>query len=219
MTEAEWLTSVNSEAMLAVVRDKGSDRLWRLFAVACLRTIEGRLRDERSRRALDVAERMADGKATHKEVEWAVAQAQDAAHEAEREAWTDEVRINFGWDERHEKLWQAARAARHLLACVRPEVGYDSLDDGLRLPDVIREVFGNPFRWTPIEPAWLAENDGAALKLALAIYGGHAFELLPILADALEDAGCTDDAILAHLHGPGPHVRGCWALDLILGKQ
>jgi hypothetical protein len=55
--------------------------------------------------------------------------------------------------------------------------------------------------------------------LAQGIYDERAFERLPILADALEDAGCTDAAILVHCRGPGPHVRGCWVVDLILGKQ
>jgi hypothetical protein len=56
-------------------------------------------------------------------------------------------------------------------------------------------------------------------KLAASIYEQRAFDRLPVLADALEEAGCTDADILGHLRGPGPHVRGCWAVDLILGKR
>ncbi|HZY89356.1 MAG TPA: hypothetical protein VFE78_31325 [Gemmataceae bacterium] len=64
-----------------------------------------------------------------------------------------------------------------------------------------------------------AGNDCTPSRLAQAIYNERAFDLLPVLADALEDAGCTDADILGHLRGPGPHVRGCWAVDLVLGKE
>jgi hypothetical protein len=70
-----------------------------------------------------------------------------------------------------------------------------------------------------LRPEWLAWNAGAVLRLAQAIYEEEAFDLLPFLADALEEAGCTDAAILSHLRGPGPHFRGCWVVDLVLGKE
>jgi hypothetical protein len=65
---------------------------------------------------------------------------------------------------------------------------------------------------------WLAWNAGTVTKLAQAIYDEEAFDRLPILADALEESGCTETSLLNHLRGHGTHVRGCWALDLILGK-
>jgi hypothetical protein len=81
------------------------------------------------------------------------------------------------------------------------------------------DLFGNPFRPVSVAPLWLAWNDGTVVKIAQAIYDERAFDRLPILADALEDAGCTDRAILAHCRQPGEHVRGCWVVDLILGKE
>jgi hypothetical protein len=219
MTEAEWITSVNPEEMLAVVRDKGSDRLWRLFAVACLRTIEGQLKHEWSRQALDVAERFADGAATPGELRSARVQAEAAAEHYDYEYWLDEIRVSFGSDKAHKELYDAARDAGSVLACVVDDVNGRSLPESLRLPDVIREVFGNPFRWTMIDPAWLFANDGAVRRMAEDVYARRAFEQLPILADALEDAGCTDEAVLSHLRSAGPHVRGCWAIDLILGVR
>lgn len=91
---------------------------------------------------------------------------------------------------------------------------------------ILRCIFGNPFRRTPIEPTWLTWNGGAILQLAQVILderrlpeGRLEVDRLAILADALEEAGCTDAAILTHLRGPGPHVRGCWVLDLLLGKE
>jgi hypothetical protein len=82
--------------------------------------------------------------------------------------------------------------------------------------DLFRDVFGNPFR-----PASLDRDCATpdATKLAEGIYTEHAFDRMPILADALQDAGCEDADILTHLRGHGPHVRGCWVLDLVLGKS
>jgi hypothetical protein len=70
-----------------------------------------------------------------------------------------------------------------------------------------------------IDPLWLAWNDGTVVKLTQSIYECPRFDDLPILADALEEAGCDNADILAHLRGPGPHVRGCWVVDLLLNKE
>jgi hypothetical protein len=85
---------------------------------------------------------------------------------------------------------------------------------------LLRDILGNPFRPVPrVDPRCLSWNGGTVPKLAAAIYADRAFDRLPVLADALEDAGCTDAALLGHLRGGGEHVRGCWALDLVLGKE
>jgi hypothetical protein len=83
---------------------------------------------------------------------------------------------------------------------------------------LLHDIFGNPFRPVAIDPDWLAWNHGTVPKLAQTIYDDRRFDLLPILADALQDAGCTNDEILQHCHSPGAHVRGCWVIDLLLGK-
>lgn len=79
-----------------------------------------------------------------------------------------------------------------------------------------RDIFGNPFRPVAFDPAW---RTSTALAIAQGIYDDRAFDRLPILADALQDAGCENDDILSHLRSDGPHVKGCWALDLVLGKE
>jgi hypothetical protein len=92
---------------------------------------------------------------------------------------------------------------------------------------LLRDLFGNPFRPPPsIDPSWLAWSGGTILRLAQAAYEGRALpsgELevgrLAVLADAMEDAGCTDPDLLSHLRGPGPHVRGCFVVDALLGKS
>jgi hypothetical protein len=85
---------------------------------------------------------------------------------------------------------------------------------------LLRDITGPlPFRDIRIDPAWLAWSDGVVGKLAASIYEGRAFEQMPILADALEEAGCDDAEILGHCRGPGPHARGCWVIDSLSGRQ
>ena len=84
--------------------------------------------------------------------------------------------------------------------------------------DLLRCIVGNPFRAPALDPAWLAANDGAVAKLAQGIDSERAYDRLPILGDALEEAGCADPEVLSHCRGPGPHALGCWAVDLILGR-
>jgi hypothetical protein len=85
--------------------------------------------------------------------------------------------------------------------------------------DLVREVFGSPFRPVRIDRSWLTWNGGMVGKLAVQIYDEAAFDELPILADALEESGCTNQDILQHCRHPDGHDRGCWPLDLILGKM
>jgi hypothetical protein len=81
---------------------------------------------------------------------------------------------------------------------------------------LLRDIFGNPFRPVTLEPAWLTSE---VKTLAQTIYNDRTFERLPELADALAGAGCSNPDILSHCRGPGPHVRGCWVVDLVLGKR
>lgn len=82
--------------------------------------------------------------------------------------------------------------------------------------DLLREIVGNPFRTPTVDPHWLVWSDGTIAKMARSIREERAFDRLPILADALEDAGCTDRDILDHCRGPNQHVPGCWVLELLL---
>jgi hypothetical protein len=87
--------------------------------------------------------------------------------------------------------------------------GFDSVP-------VIRDIFGNPFRPATFDPAWRTDT---AVSLASQMYESRDFGAMPILADALQDAGCDSEDILGHCRGAGPHVRGCWVVDLVLGKE
>jgi hypothetical protein len=85
---------------------------------------------------------------------------------------------------------------------------------------LLRDIVGDPFRPQPtIDRAWLEWGRGTVLRLAETIYRDRTFGQISMLGDALEDAGCTDAEILNHLRSPAPHVRGCWALDLVFGRQ
>jgi hypothetical protein len=82
--------------------------------------------------------------------------------------------------------------------------------------DLVREVIGNPFRPIAFDPRWRTSD---VTQLAQAIYDERAFDRMPILADALMDAGCAADDLIGHCRWSGPHVRGCWVVDLILDKK
>jgi hypothetical protein len=100
---------------------------------------------------------------------------------------------------------------------VRPFPYYGSAP---REEDLLRDVCASPFGPAPLaDPAWLAWSDGTVVKLARGIYEERAFDRMPVLADALADAGCTNESILAHCRGSGPHIRGCWPVDLLLGRE
>jgi hypothetical protein len=80
---------------------------------------------------------------------------------------------------------------------------------------LLRDIFGDPYNPVTFDTSWRTE---AVIDLARGVYESRDFAPMPVLADALEDAGCADPDILAHCRGPGPHVRGCWVVDLVLGK-
>jgi hypothetical protein len=82
--------------------------------------------------------------------------------------------------------------------------------------NLLRCVIGNPFRPVTVDPTWLTSD---VVTLAEGIYGDRAFDRLPILADALQDAGCENEDILSHCHSEGPHCRGCWLIDLLTGRK
>jgi hypothetical protein len=175
MTEAEWLACTESvdpevtrDAMMDEIRGKASVRKRRLFTCACCRAIFPAFAGERSRKAVEVAERFADGEAT-------------------------------GWE-----LEQAQAAAGRAVDVV----GSDWMAQATSQCHILRDIFGNPFRPVTINPAWLTWNDGTVVKLAQAIYDERTFDRMPVLADALEDAGCTDPAILGHCRQPGGMSAG-----------
>jgi hypothetical protein len=208
MTEVEWLASDDLGPMLNFVRGKTSDRKVRLFAVACCRCVWWPyLDDERSKQAVEVAERFADASATP----------------AERTRAERIAKLATKGKPGGQRYW-AAVAAQMTAAKPLPVEPFISVLGVFRGTDEERrqqrrlagDIFRNSFRSAVLQPAWLTST---VTSLAEGAYMQGAFDRLPILADALEDAGCTDAAILEHCRGPGPHVRGCWVVDQILAKE
>jgi hypothetical protein len=233
MTEAEWLKSTNPREMLAFLRDQVSDRKLRLFACACCRRIWHLLVDERSRSAVEVAEGYADGLQSRRALASAVQRARRRAESVDNlgddaasyaACWAG----TFSPDAILECAWAAADAAAFFASAKAAGVGedalsyYTGLDAGVQVAEpaaqarLLRDIIGNPFRPVAIDPAWLTPQ---VVAVARAVYKGRQWDELAVLADALQEAGCSSADLLAHLRSGGEHVRGCWALDLILGRE
>jgi hypothetical protein len=210
VTEAEWLAAIEPRLMSEHVIGRASGRKLRLFACACCRRIWPLLASEQSRAVVEASEQAADGLLSTAGL---------------RERYSAASILNAGPLPEGELV--AVRAAAST-ASVYPlnAMGHASAvaraGEGREQSRLLRCVFGNPFRPTPIQPAWLAWNGGSVTRLAELAYqerelpSGHLSPArLVLVADALEDAGCGHPEILAHLREPGPHVRGCWAVDLL----
>jgi hypothetical protein len=221
MTAAEWLVCTDPTPMLEFLRGKASDRKLRLFAAACCRHLWPLLADERSRRAVEVAERYADGLATGAELAAAEAAAKEPyppggpAWDAPCAAWM------AAWGPADLAARGAARqvaqaADTHAAGGAAPDAGRRAVREAQAA--LLRDLFGNPFVPVPLDPDWLAWDGGAIRNLARGIYKERAFDRLPILGDALEEAGCDSGDILGHCRQPGEHARGCWLVDLLLGQ-
>lgn len=228
-TERAWQQSTMPSSLLLTLKGKRLPRRRRLFAVACCRRWLQEMLDPESRHAVEVAERYVDGLADRDELEAAYRTAQEVAVRRLMPCHTA-AESNSGelWS-----VWRLSHVAQ--LTCAPSgieDAAIELLKRAVHLGSVhenqekrvqsgyIRDIFGNPFRPPPaIEPSWLYWNDGIVPKLAQAIYDDRAFDRLPILADALEEAGCTNADMLNHCRQPGEHVRGCWVVDLLLGKS
>jgi hypothetical protein len=214
MTEAEWLACEDPQAMVAFALESMSARKRRLLSVARARMVWHLMTDGRSRDAVEVAERHADGAAD----EHALTVARDGADGAQFDVWED--RQNQVGTYKPEQ-WDAS-----LWAYWAVDDAYDLNFEadmvarmGLRpaaLAGLLRDLVRHP-----ASPGGrlLGEPPGPdAGRMARHAYDARDWGVLPVLADALEEQGCADDALLSHMRSEGPHVRGCWALDLILGK-
>ncbi len=233
MDERGWLTGDDPKPMLEFLRGRASDRKFRLFQVACCRRAWPRLPNASCREAVLVAERYADGQARDRErrvIRNQVARlrvrpgiAVNARHAVfvanEKTTWRRVyflgVAAIFGRGAKRPGGGGSAAYKAAYQAEQRAEAG------------LVRCIFGNPFRPSPpIDPSVLTWNGGIVPGLAASAYEDRLLpsgqlepSRLAVLADALEEAGCTGAGILEHLRGPGPHVRGCFLIDAILGKS
>jgi hypothetical protein len=245
MTGQEWLASTEPEVMFACPDHAGlaSERKGLLFALACLRRVWPGL-NERSRDAVEVLERSAARLPADEERE-AARRAAERGAQAAVSAGADYYNTDFyGYDPSEANafidLADAVRTAtaagvtdaQHVAHCAAGAASYLGAAgvakgwsaERAAQAALLRDIFGPlPFRPVTTSPTWSMPQ---VVALAQAAYdqrdlpcGTLDVARLAVLADALEDAGCDRADLPAHLRGPGPHVRGCWAIDLLLGKQ
>ncbi|AMV29419.1 hypothetical protein VT84_33805 [Gemmata sp. SH-PL17] len=223
--------------MLSMLEGRASDRKLRLFVVACCHRLNHVGRDAWLARAVATTEALADGNAPPLEVAATLADAESVLVAAGGIATPIEA-IVFTLlltPLRYVKPYSVLDAKR-VVTATSDAVGYEAIAG--RGPDLeerdlspfvpakeleqayqailVREVFGNPFRPVTFTSEW---GNDSALALAAQMYESRDFGAMPILADALQDAGCDDEDVLNHCRGHGPHVRGCWVVDLLLGKS
>jgi hypothetical protein len=225
MTEAEWLACTDPNPMLQAFTTRSGaapDRKLRLFAIACCLRTKTLLADERSVNAVKVVEEFLEGKATEMQLKEAYKSAQKAYEESDKPGYWESPLPLARFAARNTAYEDTTRLGITLVFAVR--AGADSAADASGEPtvekavqaDLCRCVFGNPFRPVSFSPEWRTDT---ALSLARTMYDARDFSAMPILADALQDAGCDRDDILSHCRDPhAAHVRGCWVCDLVLDK-
>ncbi len=208
MDEQGWFASVDIEQMLAALVGSSypdaepcnwgeGERKKALYVLACLHPVWHMLPSEYAE-ALEALGEYADGNAAPEILfaKWTAAEEVSSEYSG--------VLFAIGYDD--------IGLCCHYLAEMQL-VGAGAAE--FRQAALLRDIFGNPFRPVAFDPAWRTET---VVGIARGIYEDRAFERMPILADALQDAGCEHPDILTHCREPGEHVRGCWVVDLVLGK-
>ena len=242
MTEAKWLACARPHLLLAELEWQGtlSPRKQQLFYCACVKRIGRLLVDERLRAGVVARDMYADDLVTTHQLRAAQAAAQQAKAEiplppefgqgidgivpAAAVAWAADAAVAVV-----EGPGSCGSVLVTILEAVRCEASGDlqepvthewvnafNAKERAAQTHLVRDVFGNPFRPDRLNPSWITAT---VANLAESIYQDEGFDRMPILADALEDAGCTAADVLDHCRGPGPHVRGCWVIDRLLGKK
>lgn len=234
MATALWLDCPDAESLLRYLRRTASERKRRLFAAACCRCAETVL-DRRAKRLLGVAERVADGLSSEQERASAEAlatqlvEAASAAAEATLDPdvgrWDPDVELANRANSLLAVMLALSPAMTFKTACDAAAAVFFALinmgpgtPSGEALGDRLREL-RPPSPRVSMNPSWLVADLGRVRKLAERLYDRRDWDGLPILADALEEAGCTCAVLLGHLRSVGLHTLGCWALDLVLGKR
>jgi hypothetical protein len=226
MTEEEWLACQDVRSLLAYHLERMSKRKMRWFAIACCRQLEQTRKIEELRKALAAAERYADGRITDgtasnwRRRTWVVLRA-NRRHAAKRNTCRVVAQAFIVVRFSSTYHWTAIElAAKRAKKRTGPE--WEAAIEFARqeLALLLRDIVGDPFAKLPkVDPAWLSWNNATVARLAQQIYDQRALDRLPVLADALEEAGCSDTTLLTHFRHPGPHVPGCWPLDLLLGLE
>lgn len=214
MTEDEWLQATDPQPMLDFLQKEGklSQRKLRLFGCACVRRVWHLLNDQKTRKAVEAAEKYADGLVDETVLKAAWAAAVSASGGPDQ--WDARSAARAGaWAASENPDWSFANAANAEAGDPRGSPDWDqkrksALSDQVGL---LRHIVGNPFRRYPAPDRW----PSPIVQLADALYNGQACAFA--LHDALEEAGHPE--LAAHFRDEKDHPKGCWVLDLILGKE
>lgn len=208
MNDNPWPSTDHPDLLLHFLLPlDGNPRKYRLFACACCHRIWHLLKHELSRQALKTCEDFADGLTGAIQLERALREA------AMVPGWASVAVANSAVDQIHLSAAAAAQAAR----VAEGDPHWQSQHH--RHCELLHCIFGHIYHSQKIDPSWLRWNDQCVYKIAQGIYAERRFDDMPILGDALEDAGCDDEAILGHCRENTLHARGCWVVDLILAKH
>ncbi|MDY3558780.1 hypothetical protein R5W23_005937 [Gemmata sp. JC673] len=229
MTEAEWQTATVLNGMVDCARLTASERKFRLFGCACCWRLKDDLPYGCAER-IAAAEQLADGDVSEAEYLARFAVASQGRLESGSVRGAGRLAVHSLLNSTAAGVKQtglATASARALIQC-KWQFGksYHTGQHSIRFGNLLaheqaqqcvlfRDIFGNPFRPVTFSPEWRTDTTAA---LAAQMYESRDFGAMPVLADALQDAGCDSDDILNHCRGPGPHVRGCWVVDLVLEK-
>jgi hypothetical protein len=217
-SEEQWLASPDPLPMLMFMRGKGSVRKHCLFQAACCRRIWHFLRDDCTRKAVEVLERFADDETLAEELSSANADLQPILDRRIKKCFYDAAwAVHWATIQPAEDDATASEdAANAMAAGVRKGRAKARAEERMAQAALLRDIVGNPFRRKVFKKTWRTPT---VQRLTETTYHERAFDRIPILADALEEAGCTDTAILVHCREEGTHVLGCWVVDLILGNR
>jgi hypothetical protein len=233
MSQPEARTAIDLPGLLPRRLSSLNTRKLRLFACACCRRIWPVLLDERCRQAVDMGERYADGKIDDQGL---AAAREDAEKAYQEDIWpsveaciypvyeemTPQRALSAAkaalWAHTHHATWKAARVDGIITAeaASDPKGFFWKSTEKAELTiqaNFLGDLAGIPARAATFDPAW---RNSATMKLAQTMYDDRSFDRLPILADALQAAGCNNSDILEHCRRPGVHIRGCWVLDMLL---
>jgi hypothetical protein len=197
--------------MLHSLRLEALYRQHALYAVACCHRIWPSLVDARSRTAVETTEAFVEARATPEQWRESHLRALEAFHDLNDTA-------GFG-SPQGQAAWAAYSASAEDMAWAlhRDLVdGAGTTFKGAAQADLVRCIFGNPFRTLTVDPVWLTST---AIAIARGMYESRDFSAMPILADSLQDAGCDNEDVVNHCRSEGAHVRGCWVVDAVLGKR
>jgi hypothetical protein len=217
MTEAEWLNAADPEILLRWLqkskKHRPSVRKLQLFSCGCCREVWFQVADMRFHHAIEAAEQVADGLMTIQAAKALADRQFDSAGSFTVEfapaSWT----FHLPWNTEFAPETSASAAAGYAIRLISARGRKLARE---RQSHILRDIIGNPYRRPASTTNW---QTALVVSLAQAIYDQRAFDRMPILADALEDAGCTNTDVLSHCRQPGQHVRGCWVVDLLLGKK